>query len=482
MAHAETTKLEVGDSAPSPVAPGANQKKNSRPKGKNKGGNKEKGKSPNTSGPDPTVSSTNTSTHGYSEGNTALLSYGLSVSGRKERILSPFKADKFFHFVEQSYKELLEVKPHIGQRFSYAEFRHASALQLYSRLEQVKFDALGVKPSAPTRIPLPRNLKVFQPLWSVLANIGTVTDDDLRVQYIPDGILPETETLDSETDIENLITCTLYDWQSSWENVKKQRSNRPDYLGRDGISADLETNEQPELSRDEIVVRIQNVKKARASTEIKLDNGTYVSYGAVCRIPIYKKDQDGNDTNELDDELMKRSSAFKSLSDYDRELTNLFTMARSVKEKKITIKRDVSYSIDSYQISDGVINANAGAYGAWLHWDPQLWLDYEKFVEELRQSALFSMSMPVDTEGTYAWVLPVESTGEADVFCKLPKASIPGPTWILALLLQSSTLTLMQRSTFYTETDRLANVIGLRARYIRGAIKRAAPVEQYGTY
>ena len=150
--------------------------------------------------------------------------------------MTPFKADKFFHIVEDSYKVLVDSKPHVAERFSLAEFRHCSALQLYQRLEAVKFNGLGIKPSAPTRIPLPRNLRVFQPLWATLANVGIVEDDELRVNYIPDGILPTSEGKDSLDDIHNLLACTLYDWDASWEAVLEARKSRNDYEIRDGYT------------------------------------------------------------------------------------------------------------------------------------------------------------------------------------------------------------------------------------------------------
>jgi hypothetical protein len=468
--------------------------KGKAPKGPRGGG---KGKDP-TASTKQNDSATSKSTPGFSEGNQILSQYGLSVSGYRERVLSPFKADKFFHFVDQSYKRLIEVKPSIAQRFSFYEFRHASALQLYHRIESVKFDALGIKPSAPTRIPLPRNLRVFQPIWSVLANIGIVSDDELRVQYIPDGILPDSDDLDSEHDIEGLLSCTLYDWLSSWDKVKTARDTRKPFSYRDGQQDSQTTNESPTLTREEIIRQVQEKKRYKRLAEQKLTVGaSKIIDGLLYTYPLIKdpkgsKSPQSNrvslnsiqyDVSLSDDEL-KKTSAYHTPEDYSKQIDDLMNTARNVKERMITPQFDVSYQVESYQVSDGTIDAEPGAYGARLHWDPQLWLDYENFVNELAQVALFSLSMPAETTGTYAWVLPVEKRqgSENEVFAKMPKASIPPVTWILSLLLQSSTLPLPRRSTFYSETDVLGNVIGLRQRYINAAVKSAAPVEQYGTY
>lgn len=419
-------------------------------KGKPRGGKHSGGKSqpPNTKKKVDDPTSSKSQAHGFTEGQSVLLNYGLSVSGRRERILSPFKSDKFFHFVSQSWQQLVEIKPSLTSRFSYAEFRHCSALQLYQRLESCKFDALGIKPSAPTRIPLPRNTRVFQPLWSVLSNIGIVEDDELRATYIPDGILPETDDLSSPQDVENLLTCTLYDWSSSWKDVLAARSKRPSLSDRLGYESDEDTNEYP--TQSDLIKKISDLRK-------KINRSSSSSNGKE------------GETSSSEDR---------------KELEKLMVSAKSAKKKMIKPKFDVSYEIKDYKIVDEPINAQPGAYGQRLRWDPQLWLSYEQFVEEISGIAMFSLSMPVETSGTYAWVLPVETTdNDSDgVFSKMPKASVPPATWILALLLQSSTLSKSRRSTFYVETDTLNNVFGLRARYIRAAIKKPSPVEQYNTY
>lgn len=229
MATAQpASKHDVEDSASAPTTGKSGTAPSSGPSGdqKKKRGGKNKGSPPNASPSNPTVGKANSQAVGFTEGTQALLTYNLGLSGRKERILSPFKADKFFHLVETAWSSLVDAKPYIVERFSYPEFRHVSALMLYQRMEQVKFDSLGVKPSAPTRIPLPRNTRVFQPIWSVLANIGRVDDDDLRVTYIPDGILPKSSDLSDPDDIEGLLACTLYLPHSRTTNVPLSTANR----------------------------------------------------------------------------------------------------------------------------------------------------------------------------------------------------------------------------------------------------------------
>lgn len=438
-------------------------------------------------------SSASKHTPGFAEGNSVLQGYNLSVSGRMERILSPFKGDKFFHFVSDAWSEFTRLKPHIIERFSYAEFRHMSALQLYNRLEAVKFDALGVKQPAPTRIPLPRDTRVFQPIWSVLANIGVVEDPDLRAIYIPDGIVPKSKDLTHPDDIENLLSCTLYDWESSWKEVVKAREARKQYQQRTGLDATTDSNETTvQLSKEELIAKIQFFRKeiTRAeererSPEFELVKGVLRKIKAVTAPSSPSSSRSGKDngTEATSPKKEYEQETYWTVSGAKNQLEAYMQQAKKLKSQMIAPKFDVTHKIESYRISDGTITTSPGSYGEWMRWDPQLYIDYENFVTEVTPMALFSLSMPAESKGTYAWILPVEKREDDDssVSARMPRASIPTATWVLALLLQSSTLPLHRRSTWYTETDRLQNVLGVRRRYIKAAIKDPTAVEQYGT-
>lgn len=443
-----------------------------------------------------TESSDSKHTPGFAEGNTVLSGYNLSVSGRMERVLSPFKTEHFFHFVSDSWNQFLRLKPHITERFSLPEFRHMSALMLFNRIEAVKFDALGVKQPANTRIPLPRDTRVFQPIWSVLANVGIVEDTDLRVTYIPDGIVPKSEHLDDVDDIENLLSCTLYDWESSWNEVQAARNARADYKRRTGIEETADTNEAPmAVSREELMERISQMratlriaKEREASDEYQLVNGYLRKVKAPTPNPSSRPASPeqtkgkGKTTSEDDTPGFEPQKYWTSASASDK-LEQLMSDAKKLKSQIIQPKFDTAQKIESYKISDGTISTDPGHLGKWMRWDPQLFIDYENMVLELQPMALFSLSMPNESKGTYAWILPVEKRQDDDssVSARMPRASIPTVTWVLSLLLQSSTLPYYRRSTWYTETDRCQNLLGLRVRYIRAAIKDPSAVEQYGT-
>jgi hypothetical protein len=488
---ASQPSIETEDSASvAPVSVKTNTSVPAKPDGKggSRGGPSSKKKTESTS---------SKSTPGFAEGNAVLQNYGLSVSGYRERVLSPFKTDKYFHMVSVAYQRLLTIKPSLPERFTFEEFQHCSALQLYQRIENVKFDLLGVKPSATHRIPLPRNLRIFLPLWSLLSNIGYVNDEELRVQYIPDAVLPDSADLDSEHDIEGLLSCTLYNWNDSWANVLDARSKRDTFQNRDGYTAEYESNEAPMPTKAELISRISSAKKKCKAVEKDIDKGVCdVIDDNVYYYPSLKRPPSGEGavnwteidgkyyhTNISKEDLLK-TDAYKLPGDYLGEIEELMILAKKAKHERITPRFDTVYSPESYKISDGTITAATGAYGSRFGWDPQLWSDYENAMNEISSLAMLSMSMPNETEGTYAWLLPVEKRHENDAsFCvKLPKASIPTQTWMMAMLLQSSTLPYSRRCTWYTETDYLSNLVTIRMRYINAAIKTGAPVDQFGTY
>jgi hypothetical protein len=331
----------------------------------------------------------------------------------------------------------------------------------------------------------------------MLANIGYVNDDDLRVQYIPDAVLPDSEDNDSVHDVEGLLSCTLYDWNTSWARVKAAREGRSTFQDRDGYTTTVESNEGPVPTKQDLINRISTAKKNSKLVQRALERGIATDISdMIYYYPKLDRPPSGEAANEwqqieekwyhtgIDDDSLKKTTAFKLPADYDAEVEDLMILARSAKQERITPRFDSVYDPGTYKISDGTVTASVGAYGSRFGWDPQLWADYENFINEISALAMVSQSMPNETEGTYAWLLPVEkrSTSDSSFCVKLPKASIPTQTWSIALMLQSSTLPLHRRSTWYAETDYLSNLVTLRLRYINAAIKSGAPVDQYGTY
>ncbi|EHY58581.1 hypothetical protein HRR83_006239 [Exophiala dermatitidis] len=404
----------------------------------NHGKNKSSGSKP--------AASTTQSTPGFFEGNSVLTSYGLGLSGRRERILSSPNVDKFFDLVEQCWVQLSQLKPHLNERFSFAEFRHSMALALYQRIENVKFDALGITPCTPVRIPLPNSTRLFQPIWSVLANIGIVEDDELRVTYIPNSWLPDTDRLSSDGDLDGLLDGCLYRWQNSWDDVLKARRDRRPFQSNTPADA----NETTDL----------------------LSGPQHVAETYRLRRPVLPNPQQNKDSGKC--EILDRYLYLYPAKNESGAGESDVTLINASPEHSFVPEL-------SYRLSDGTttVQADARTYGARLHWDPQLWRDYEQFVEIVTPVAMFSLSTPAESSGTYAWLLPVKEHRDrsthsgVSVSARLPRASIAPATWMLSFLLQSSNLEGSQQSTFTAETDRLSdvNVIDLRNRYICSAIR-----------
>jgi hypothetical protein len=160
---------------------------------------------------------------GFGDGNKVLEGGGLSISGRFEELYSAPNTEGYFQFVEAAYDRLLSVKPDIGWVMTRSEWIHIHALLIYARTSEVYFQVTGKKQAPPVRIPLPYDVRVFQPIWAILSDIGLVEDHDLKVRYIPLPKLPETEDLTDPDDAIAVFDCTMYDWPSSWEQVEADR-------------------------------------------------------------------------------------------------------------------------------------------------------------------------------------------------------------------------------------------------------------------
>lgn len=304
----------------------------------------------------PSESSTNPHSRMIKEGADGLLSCHVNVSGRKE----PVELDKYFHIVEQAWNAFLEAKPNLVQRFSYAEFKHISALMLYHRIEYVKFETFGVEPSANVRVPLPKNVHVYRPIWRVLSNIGVRNNEDLKVTAIPDAVLPRSENLTDPMDIKNRVSGRLYDWVSSWEDVQKARAQRPTYKKRFGYRVAMVTNEGP--GDEDQTVMLQQLAELR----ILRENAA----------------RDEANRSALNNEYDPAEGG-RTVASINADLLELRNKASEIQRRMTTIRTSTCHELEVYTLIDDIIAGDPGGYGAWLHCDPRLWVEYDQVVETL---------------------------------------------------------------------------------------------------
>jgi hypothetical protein len=390
--------------------------------------------------------------------------------------LSKVRTDKFFQFVQQSWSQLVHLKPAVTDRFSYAEFKHCMALALYGRVEKVKFDVTGVKPGAPTRVPLPKDLRVFQPIWSILASIGLVRDDELGVDYIPDTHLPASENLIEDPDIEGIANCTLYDWSASWQAVTRARDARKPLDQRYGITDDIKETET--LSADDrkhLMVQMKILRETKNAL-ISLEEEKQPTFN-------YSRDVLRVSNNVLQARPNSESQDWMNVLDTPDEIQDeIDKLFQSLREDKVIRQRpdfNTQQTIELYTVESEPVRAERSAYGSWLRWDSKLWVEYSQFVEIVSPIAMFSLSMPNEPEGDYTWLLPIERSSSG-LHARLPKRSIPLTTWLMAIIVDMSTLPLTKRSTWYVESDSIHDTNIARMRYIRAALKHPAATEHFG--
>jgi len=404
----------------------------------------------------------------FPEGEKALAASGLSLSNRKERVVSEVRTQIYFHMVEQAWTELTSIHESITERFTFEEWRHAHALMLAARIENVKFEDLRVKPPANVRSPVPKDLRIFQPLWSVLASIGKTEDPTLGVVYLPDISLPESIDQNTEADLSAIMKCRQYNWASSWQQVldARKRNEANAYTSRVGVS--FTTDNTPVSPPDDISDIIKRIQALRSELSLSkslygkkdLPKGYAKEKGVVYHLTKGSK--------AVDD----KATAIREADLIQDDLDNQMILVNEIKQKQLTPHVETHQSIDVYTVGDKNIILDPGAYGAFLRWDTQLWIGYYNIVEMLSSDALFSLSMPNETIGTYAWLLPVEGENGSR-YARLPKKDIPTSTWMLGLITEMGNLPPERCSTWYVHTDRVSDSSKVRLRYLKAGIKAA---------
>lgn len=411
---------------------------------------------------------------GFSDGNRVLEGCGLSISGRFETVYSAPKTEGYFKFVDQAYEELVATKSEVRNVITRSEWQHVHALLLYARTSEVYFQVTGKKQPPPTRIPLPYDVRIFQPIWAILSDVGLIEDTDLKVRYVPLPVFPTSKESDSLVDLININECTLYDWKASWDEVTRDRSVL------DAARTNVGLPPRTSIESDKPITREDN-----ENVRLVL---SFLS--AWTKGKIYP-DFDTTDKGVLDlDDDAKSATICLDCFDYsatvsdaaDAELA-FATIAKAVKTHKARrLIRSYPKPTDgerTFSFQGETIPNDPGSYGEWLGWDPMLWDAYRKVCDLMSPVSLWSPSFPREKNGTYMWVLPrYENTGSG-FFMKLPKMAIPAPVWILGLILDMSTLPDERIYTFYVETDRTSGFNRILVEYIRAAIKSGIPTEQF---
>lgn len=446
---------------------------------------------------------TNDPSLGFSEGAKFLEQVGLSISGRIEEVPSPMRTEGYFHVVQVAYQELIHVKPEAQDALSFEEFKHICALFLYHRMQLVEFTVTGIKQPARNRTPVPFDVKVFQPIWAFLSEIGVVLDQELSVKYFPVAKMPRSEDQSDPEDIEEMLDCIQYPWGDSWQSARDGRTariaaaaevypERAETLLFADTDAHL-TQEEIDILKRKVVQGLSDLKKLRRTWNSDLDgdgtnrggfeiddtewmdNGKEVNIGESMDVNIA-----GGVVNlQFKADRGFPTTPFRTRDQLDEIYSDMVEEMKELKENKLKYRpRLQTPKTRTFDLGTHEYNGDSGAYGAWLGSDGQLWIDYYRFVDILKPVALFSLSFPKDEKGTYAWLID-RREDESGFFVKLPKRSIATVVWMTGLVFDPGALPQRRTCTWYTETDRANSLIATRLGYIKAAIHSGMPTEVF---
>jgi len=368
--------------------------------------------------------------------------------------------DTFMQITDESYTQIIARLPHLTTTLTRAQWQHCHRLLFARRVEDISFLYSGVKPPAPTRVPLPRPLRVFQPIWDILACMGITTWTETSTRYIPFHPLPNDKDPDKWSDeyITYLSTCQSFDWSDSWTEAQKGLQLEPDLP--DGTPSTRDSNPLNPNTALSHVQRLWKETVAKKDSKLfRIKSNFFQSRTA--------QNQPWNNIWPL--------SSIKDTDTFDKKLVaQLMRIIKSEAQKWKPRSPDeiqpVKFNFDTPE--------DPGAYGAYLGWNPLLWLRYDEFVSSASQYCMFSLSMPNEEVGTMAWVL-LHQRQQSQDFCKMPTRSIPTADWVLATLTKLSSWEREERtqyvSTWNVTSTRLGSWELIVIKWIRKAISSAPP-------
>lgn len=410
-----------------------------------------------------------TGSSGSSEGNRALEGAGLGLSGRFEQVHSAPKTEGYFRLVDACFDELISVKPEIRRVITRSEWTHVHALLLYARVSNVQYSATGWRAPPPVRIPLPYNVRVFQPIWAILSDIGVVEDSERRVRYIPVACLPTTDDLSSDNELIEIASCTMFDWVTSWNSVLADRAVLQTANDRDGHLARTPAEEPQAWTLANLTLLHDILADLKSISELA-DDGAVLDFNGKVMV------SDGTNCS------VTIAGTLKTVTTRAEAALLRDEVVRGVKQDKARRIADrhpaVSNTVTQFQWQDEQVPNDPGNYGSRLRWDPALWSALQKVCEIVSPISMWSPSFPKEPIGTYMWLLPRYSSPQG-FFVTLPTVKIPTPVWVLALILDMSTLTPQSIHTFYVQSDSTPSFSVVRKAYISASIKSGTPVETF---
>jgi len=259
----------------------------------------------------------------------------------------------YLRVLTESYKALADLTPRIAIHMSKIEWIHAHMILLARRVQDVNKKIVGTQFPKSVTPPVPDKTKVFLPIWEGLHCIGLVEDETIATRWMPTMIFPGK---DYQAD-----TQFNYDWARSWDLViaaREQRVGRKTklYASREHIAAVDPAPQHPDDT--DFPEKAESEEEKEEKEEGKL-------------VPDVWEDR-------LIDDFIE--------TNYRRYPTQMPTYDEAGPDSRLTEARD---------------------HGQDLHWDPQLWHDYQSLQIEVGHKAMWSLGVPHTPDGHYGWICQV---------------------------------------------------------------------------
>jgi len=282
----------------------------------------------------------------------------------------------------------------LGNICSRDEFIHVSMLLLQYRVDYVQFGYEVENFDPLTSAVLPKNVRVFQPLWEILMGVGAVETE--TSSYLPYMCHPTSGEQDSVNDQNAIKSGIMYPWVERWNAILAARTSDTS-RALTTYTSDYLCQRMADLSSSigkiaELRAKSQRLESQPQSVKIIGDRiypRTYQWHWRMGRVEYSVT------------EYLRRVPSYAKSEYYDKELDNLFREANQL--KFLSTRAYPTVELNQF-ISASGLSATI-EHGQLFHWDTKLMDNYQMFADAASKLWLFSISMPHIREGNASWLV-----------------------------------------------------------------------------
>lgn len=426
--------------------------------------------------------------------------------------LYPFVSTKrYTQIVDKTYDIIIQQRPSASRHLSKVEFRHVMRLALLRRIEDVRFAHLGVKPHAGNRSPLPRDTRIPQPIWTMLAAIGYTETPETGYGYLPADPTPrflDDDELEEGQDapqgnegytleyVEMIADCVAYDFETCYTEVVEARAQR--IQGREAAQHFIRGQETPDPrhpaqreSYQDAEARLQRAREV--FNQIRKFGGPRVNRDGSRRTIVDGNlitvrpdpDYDSDKAEGLDTDLHKiEGQWYRRVSTLQENwLAATNTTLEEARQAVFEAKRNMQqHKYEEPAFIKGADPAprqerEESAYGANLGVTPELIPDYIEWVSATKDMYTYSLSFPNEPVGSAAWILEPRRYPDGSQFVVGPTKTISPADFSLGVVAQlGHWMDRTYPTTWNIKSSLLLNYDAIVVKWVSKALITDAPV------